>query len=277
MSQPPTSHSWDAGRYATNARFVAELAAPVVELLAPRPGERILDLGCGDGALSEQLAALGSEVVGVDSGPAMVEAARARGLDARLMDGQALSFEAEFDAVFSNAALHWMRAPDAVIAGVRRALRPGGRFVGEFGGHGNVAAITVALVAVLAARGADGSGAIPWYFPTADAYAGKLKCHGLLVERIELIPRPTRLPTDMAGWLETLRGAVLRPASRRAAGGGPRRGPGAARAVPARRGRPLDRRLRAPALCRPPRRGLSCRGAARRPCDFRIYTDGNGL
>jgi len=153
--------------------------------------------------LSEQLAALGSEVVGVDSGPAMVEAARARGLDARLMDGQALSFEAEFDAVFSNAALHWMRAPDAVIAGVRRALRPGGRFVGEFGGHGNVAAITVALVAVLAARGADGSGAIPWYFPTADAYAGKLKSHGLLVERIELIPRPTRLPTDMAGWLET--------------------------------------------------------------------------
>ena len=203
MSQPTTSQSWDAGRYARNARFVAELAAPVVELLAPQPGEQILDLGCGDGALTEQLAALGCEVVGIDSGPAMVEAARARGLDARVMDGQALSFAAEFDAVFSNAALHWMRAPDAVIAGVRRALRPGGRFVGEFGGHGNVAAITVALMAVLAARGADGVGAIPWYFPTAEAYARKLQSHGFAVERSELVPRPTPLPTDMAGWLAT--------------------------------------------------------------------------
>jgi SAM-dependent methyltransferase len=203
MSQLPTSQSWDAGRYATNARFVAELATPVVELLAPRPGERILDLGCGDGALTGQLAALGCAVVGVDGDRAMVEAARARGLDVRLMDGQALSFEAEFDAVFSNAALHWMRGPDAVIAGVRRALRPRGRFVGEFGGHGNVAAITVALMAVLAGRGADGIGAIPWYFPTAEAYARKLESHGFAVERSELIPRPTPLPTDMAGWLDT--------------------------------------------------------------------------
>jgi trans-aconitate methyltransferase len=221
MSQPPTSQSWDAGRYATNARFVAELATPVVELLAPRPGERILDLGCGDGALTAQLAALGGAVVGVDGDPAMVEAARARGLDVRLVDGQALSFEAEFDAVFSNAALHWMRGPDAVIAGVRRALRPRGRFVGEFGGHGNVAAITVALMAVLAARGADGIGAIPWYFPTAEAYARKLESHGFAVERSELIPRPTPLTTDMAGWLDTFADPFLsrlpapqRPAAR---------------------------------------------------------------
>jgi SAM-dependent methyltransferase len=219
MSQPPTSQSWNAGRYARNARFVAELAATVVELLAPRPGERILDLGCGDGALTEQLAALGCAVVGVDGDPVMVEAARARGLDARLVDGQALSFEGEFDAVFSNAALQWMRAPDAAIAGVRRALRPGGRFVGEFGGHGNVATITVALVAVLAARGADGIGAIPWYFPTAEAYAGKLQSHGFVVDRIELIPRPTPLPTDMAGWLETFADPFFSrlPAGQRAA------------------------------------------------------------
>ena len=206
MSQPAAGQSWDAGRYASNARFVAELAAPVVELLAPRPGERILDLGCGDGALTEQLAAAGCRLVGVDSSPAMVEAARARGLDARLMDGQALAFEAEFDAVFSNAALHWMGDPDAVIAGVRRALRRGGRLVGEFGGHGNVAAITVALMAVLAARGLDRAGAIPWYFPTAEAYALKLRSHGFAIDRIELIARPTPLPTDMAGWLETFAG-----------------------------------------------------------------------
>ena len=109
----------------------------------------------------------------------------------------------EFDAVFSNAALHWMPDADAVIAGVQRALKPGGRFVGEFGGHGNVAAIVVALVATLVRRGHDGAAAIPWYFPTAEAYRAKLEHHGFAVDRIELIPRPTPLPTDMAGWLDT--------------------------------------------------------------------------
>jgi SAM-dependent methyltransferase len=154
--------SWKAGRYATHARFVADLGAPVLDLLAPRTGERILDLGCGDGALTEKLAALGCSVVGVDAAPDMIAAARARGLDARVMDGEGLDFEDEFDAVFSNAALHWMRRPADVIAGVRRALRPGGRFVGEFGGHTNVAAIIVALIAVLDRRGVDGAAAIPW-------------------------------------------------------------------------------------------------------------------
>ena len=136
------------------------------------------------------------------------------------MDGAAIAFEAEFDAVFSNAALHWMRDPDLVIQGVRRALRPGGRFVGEFGGHGNVAAITVALVAVLERRGADGRGAIPWYFPTPEAYAARLEAAGFAVESIALIPRPTPLPTDMAGWLETFGESFfvrLAPAERRAA------------------------------------------------------------
>lgn len=196
---------WEAARYATNARFVADLGASVVELLAPTAGERILDLGCGDGALTETLVGLGCRVVGVDAGPDMVEAARARGLDARLGDGQALPDlgESDFDAVFSNAALHWMPDPDAVIRGVRRVLRPGGRFVGEFGGHGNVAAILVALLAALEAQGVDGRPEIPWYFPTTDAYRERLEHHGFVVQSIELIPRPTPLPTDMSGWLST--------------------------------------------------------------------------
>ncbi len=198
-----STQSWQADRYATNARFVADLGMPVVELLAPRTGERILDLGCGDGALTAKLAATGIEVVGVDASGEMIEAARSRGLDARVMPGEDLTFAAEFDAVFSNAALHWMLDPDAVIAGVCRALEPGGRFVGEFGGHGNVAAIVVALVAVLVRRGHDGAAAIPWYFPTPAAYRAKLERHGFAVDRIELIPRPTPLPTDMAGWLDT--------------------------------------------------------------------------
>ena len=107
---------------------------PVVEWLNPQAGERILDLGCGDGALTLKLKALGCEVVGVDSSPELVHVAQALGLDARLMDGQNLQFKAEFDAVLTNAALHWMKQPDAVIQGVGQALKPGGRFVGEFGG-----------------------------------------------------------------------------------------------------------------------------------------------
>ena len=134
----------------------------------------------------------------------MIAKAEALGLDARVVDGHALPFTHEFDAVFSNAALHWMaRDPDAVIRGVVRALKPGGRFVGEMGGHGNVAAVTVALVAVLARHGLDGWKARPWYFPTPDAYRGKLEAAGFTVETIELIPRPTPLPTGIDGWLDT--------------------------------------------------------------------------
>src|SRR6202047_2116098 len=135
----PHPQTWDPDRYARNARFVSELGAPVVELLAPRAGERILDLGCGDGALTAKLLEMGCAVTGIDASPAQVEAARKLGVEAQLMDGEHLAFESEFDAVFSNAALHWMRNPDQVIAGVRRALRPQGRFVAELGGHGCVA------------------------------------------------------------------------------------------------------------------------------------------
>lgn len=195
---------WQPERCAANARFVADLGLPVLEWLDPRPGERILDLGCGDGALTEKLARTGCTVIGVDAAAAMVAAARERGLDARCMDGQALPFVQEFDAVFSNAALHWMKAdPAAVVAGVARALRPGGRFVAEMGGAGNVAAITVALMAVLGRHGLDGTAALPWYFPTPEAYGQLLESHGFAVHRIELIPRPTPLPVGMASWLDT--------------------------------------------------------------------------
>ncbi|MCB1715464.1 MAG: methyltransferase domain-containing protein [Candidatus Competibacteraceae bacterium] len=207
------AQTWSAERYARNARFVAELGSPVVELLAPRPGERILDLGCGDGALTVQLERAGASVVGVDSAPDLISAAQSLGLDARLMDAHALSFEHEFDAVFSNAALHWMLQPDAVLAGVKRALKPGGRFVAEFGGHGNVAAIVVALLAVLARRGIDGVPLMPWYFPSDQDYRQKLEQHGFTVQDIQLIPRPTPLPTDMAGWLDTFTESFFRPLS----------------------------------------------------------------
>lgn len=195
--------SWDPERYARNARFVSDLGAPVLELLAPRTGERVLDLGCGDGALTEKLVALGCEVVGVDSSAEQVRGARERGLDARVMSGEALTFEGEFDAVFSNAAMHWMRDHDAVLAGVRRALRPGGRFVAELGGHGCVATIVAALEEALARRGIDGRACNPWTFPGDGEYADRLRAAGFRVDSIALIPRPTPLPGDVAGWLET--------------------------------------------------------------------------
>ncbi len=197
------AQSWDPERYAKNARFVADLGAPVVALLAPQPGERILDLGCGDGALTLELARLGCDVVGVDSSAAQVEAARRLGLDARVAEAEELEFSNEFDAVFSNAALHWMKRADDVIAGVFAALRPGGRFVGELGGDGCVQTIRAALVEGLERRGIDGESRVPWYFPTPGDYATRLERAGFRTDSIALIPRPTPLPGDIVGWLET--------------------------------------------------------------------------
>ena len=141
-------------------------------------------------------------MVGVDAGPDMIAAARARGLDARVMDGQRLAFTAEFDAVFSNAALHWMRDQGAVLAGVRRALKPGGRFVAEMGGQNNTAAIMVALSAVLARRGLDVRRYNPWYFPSAEAHRAKLEAAGFAVDDIAIIPRPTHLTGGIEAWLD---------------------------------------------------------------------------
>ncbi len=211
---------WESDGYQKHAGFVPMLGAPVLDLLAPKAGEHILDLGCGDGALTEKLRDAGALVRGVDASEAMIEAAKKRGLDVRVLDAHALDFDEAFDAVFSNAALHWMLDPDAVIAGVYRALKPGGRFVGEFGGHGNVAAIMVALIAALEKQGIDAKPIMPWYFPTTTAYQTRLEKHGFEVTSIQLIPRPTPLPTDMAGWLQTMAGTlfdVVEPTKRAAA------------------------------------------------------------
>ncbi len=202
--------AWSARRYDENARFVSDLGRGVVEWLKPKPGERILDVGCGDGALTEQLVEAGADVLGVDASIDMVDAARARGLDIEVADCHELEYFNEFDAVFSNAALHWMTRPDAVLAGVANALKPGGRFVGEFGGHGNVAAIRTALSAVIKQH-ANISNApdTVWFFPSAKEYQSRLEATGFTVERIALIPRPTPIPGEMTAWFETLAAPVL--------------------------------------------------------------------
>jgi len=216
-----STQTWNATGYAANASFVPALGQPVLDLLQPQPGEKILDLGCGDGVLTEKLSALGVQVLGVDSSANMVEAAKTRGLDARVIDATAMTFENEFDAVFSNAVLHWIKDdPDAAIAGAYRALRRPGRFVGELGGHGCVAAVNLALIVALEKRGVRNAAEVtPWYFPTVDDYTQRLERAGFKAESVQLIPRPTPLPTGMRGWLETFANpfcAVL-PAEERSA------------------------------------------------------------
>jgi trans-aconitate methyltransferase len=210
---------WNAKEYAERASFVSELGRPVLQLLSPAAGERILDLGCGDGTLAAAIRQAGAEVVGVDKSPDMVVAAQVRGIDARLADAHKLAFDNEFDAVFSNAALHWMTRPEEAVRGVARALCPGGRFVGEFGGHGNVAAIVTALIAAWGQSATAKEPPRPWYFPTAEEYEELLERHGFRVETIGLIPRPTRLAAGMEAWLETFAGPFVNavPPDKRAA------------------------------------------------------------
>ena len=178
--------SWDARDYAKNGRFVADLAESLIDWLAPQRGEHILDLGCGDGALTEKLAEAGATVVGADASAELVVAARQRGIDAQVLDGQSLPYFNAFDAVFSNAALHWMkRDPAAVLSGVARALKDGGRFVAEMGAAGNIAAIRGAIHDAMARRGFDAARADPWFFPTLADYRRRLQAAGFDVVAIE--------------------------------------------------------------------------------------------
>jgi trans-aconitate methyltransferase len=212
-----TAQTWCAEGYGKHARYVSDLGMPVVALLDPKPGERILDLGCGDGVLTRTLVEAGCTVEGIDASPQLVQAALSLGLDVRVQDARDLQLTDAFDAVFSNAVLHWVKDADRVIANVFRALRPGGRFVAECGGDRCCHAIHSALIDELDRRGYDGRAASPWYFPTAEDYGSRLRGAGFDVPYIEMIPRPTTLPGDISGFIETFGGSftsVLPPHER---------------------------------------------------------------
>ena len=192
---------WNPDEYDRTARFVSDLGEDALALLNPLRGEQILDLGCGDGVLTERIIQAGSRVVALDSSADQVSAACKRGVDARVGDAASLEFRDEFEAVFSNAALHWIRDHNAVLAGVYRALRPAGRFVAEFGGAGNIETVRLALVAALNRRGFDGLSYDPWYFPSVLDYSECLEGHGFTVNTAELFDRPTRITGDIGDWL----------------------------------------------------------------------------
>src|SRR5580692_2062036 len=182
--------TWDPVAYGKDGAFVHGLAGGVLEWLAPQKDERILDLGCGDGQLTQRIAATGAIVTAIDASPEMVAAARSRGIAADEGPAERLPYaDQSFDAVFSNAVLHWVRGQDEMMAQVKRVLRPGGRFVAEMGGHCNIAAIRAAFAAVLARHGFASLGDRGNYYPTAEEYSSRLERQGFAVKKIVHFPR----------------------------------------------------------------------------------------
>ena len=199
-----TENEWDADAYDDGHSFVFEYGEGVVDLLEPERGERVLDLGCGTGHLTARIADAGATAVGLDASETMVTEARERYPECEFVhgDARAFTFDRPFDAVFSNAALHWIPEQDAVLDSVADVLRSGGRFVAELGGAGNVAAIVDAVRDEAASRGYDVES--PWYFPSVGEYATKLESHGLETRYATLFDRPTDLDggaDGLAQWL----------------------------------------------------------------------------
>ena len=205
MTQPPPEarNQWNTSTYDDAHSFVYEYGEDVVDLLDPQPDERVLDLGCGTGHLTNQIAESGATAVGLDQSAEMIESAREQYPDCEFIHGDARDFAVDepFDAVFSNAALHWIPEQTAVLESVVEALQPDGRFVAELGGHGNIAAIVSATHAELTARGYETP--MPWYFPTVGEYASRLESHGFEVQYATLFDRPTELDgaDGLATWL----------------------------------------------------------------------------
>ena len=200
--------AWDAKLYDAKHDFVWKYGSDLVSLLDPRPGERILDLGCGTGHLAARIAESGAKVTGVDQSADMVAAARLTypGLKFEVADARQLSFREEFDAVFSNATLHWIHEPELVLQGIERALSAGGRFVAELGGKGNIRLMQEAFDRALSDLGVAKVGQVrPWYYPGVSEYATLAETNGLEVRFITLFDRPTELADGAEGLRDWIR------------------------------------------------------------------------
>jgi trans-aconitate methyltransferase len=206
--------NWNAELYDDKHSFVWKMAGGLLDLLETKPGERILDLGCGTGHLTEQIASRGAKVVGVDKSQEMIQQARTKypSLQFEVMDAREIAFAEPFDAVFSNATLHWIKDPEKAVASIAKALRPEGRFVAEFGGKGNVAGLMAATERAWHKLGLPKSAPSPWYYPSVGKYSTLLEKHGLEVTLANLFDRPTALEDGARGlhnWLEMFCGSFL--------------------------------------------------------------------
>lgn len=211
--KPSSPITWDPKLYDRAHSFVYDAAADLVEVLGPREGERILDVGCGTGHLTAKLAVGGASVLAIDSSETMVAAAREAFPKVKFEVADIRTFrDAEpFDAVFSNATLHWVRPPADAVASIHNVLKPRGRFVAEFGGKGNVAAIRAAMESALRTMGIDPTGLSPWYFPSVGEYASLLEAHGFHVQHISTFPRVNLLdgPSGLRNWITMFGGTYV--------------------------------------------------------------------
>ena len=200
-----STSKWDAADYARVGAFVAELGGAALDLLDPQRGERILDVGCGEGTLTRKIIDRGATVLGVDNSPEMIEAARANGIDALLLDAADMQFFSEFDAAFSNATLHWVLAKEQAARAIFRALKAGGRFAGEMGGEGNLRKLREALDEELIIRGyVPPVEASNWY-ASPDEFAAVYEAAGFNQIDARLIERPTPIEHGVAAWITTFR------------------------------------------------------------------------
>jgi SAM-dependent methyltransferase len=206
LSQSAASTSkWDAADYATVGGFVAELGGAALELLDPQPGERILDVGCGEGTLTLKIIERGATVLGIDSSPEMIAAARTKGVDALLLPAEDMQFFAEFDAAFSNATLHWVLQKEQAARAIFRALKPGGRFAGELGGEGNIRKLRDALDEELIIRGYVAPVEASNWYASPDEFAAVYEAAGFREVDARLIERPTPIEHGIAAWVTTFR------------------------------------------------------------------------
>ena len=194
-------NQYDTLAYHEHASYVSALATPLVDLLAPKARESILDVGCGDGTLAEKIMQSGAHVRGIDLSTEMVDAAKNRGIDVTQMSVTDMPYVDEFDAIFSNATLHWVKAYDSAIEKIYQALKQGGRFVAEFGAEGNIATIIDAMQRVFEANPNYGTFINPWYFPSVKSYQEALEKAGFHVKQIEKIERKTDID-DIENWLK---------------------------------------------------------------------------
>jgi SAM-dependent methyltransferase len=200
-----STSKWDAADYARVGSFVAELGGAALDLLDPKPGERILDVGCGEGTLTKKIVERGAIVLGIDNSPEMIAGARTSGVDALLLSVEDMQFFAEFDAAFSNATLHWVLDKDQAARAILRALKPGARFAGELGGEGNIARLREALDTELVIRGyLPPTESSNWY-PSPDEFSAVYEGAGFGHIDARLIERPTPLDHGIDKWVTTFR------------------------------------------------------------------------